>query len=174
MNCEQIGKILKDYIEVNLDKEHLYIVASHIKKCPRCRMKLTFVSFLRILPRLILVLIITGISIFIVGKAINHGKPHVKIGREKLDSNIIIEVYSKDPEGDGKILKGLSDSFDGKVISDKPFSIKLAKKKVMSLIGTLDNVLVFPEGTHNRIEEFIAPLKENEEIVVNINIIKKD
>lgn len=90
---------------------------------------------------------------------------------KKVISNILIELYSRDPAGDTNIIKNATGNFRGEVIDENPLSIKLIKSKVSGYIAELNKILVFPEGTEERVEEFVKPLKDSDEVIIKITFL---
>lgn len=174
MICSQIEKLYRYYVTTDLDSEHQYIIKNHLKKCPSCRWKIRRLSIKRTIPKIFLIIVVLIAAIFLVVRSTNKTEVPVKTASKKIISNIIIEIFSRDAEGDTNIVKDFAKDFGGKVVDSDPLSIKLSKYRVNEFIENLSKYLVFPEGTPERVDEFISPLKENDEVIVKIEFLKKE
>lgn len=174
MYCSQIEKLFKYYINGGLDEEHSYIIRGHLERCASCRGRVKRLQIKRIIPKVFLVIALASITLFLIVRSTDKIElpfGTFGTGTKKVISNIIIEIFSRDSEGDLKIVKDFTDSFGGKVISENPLSIKLVKKRVNEFIADLGKILVFPEDTSEKVEQFVSPLEESDEVCIKIKFI---
>jgi len=176
MECSQIKALLRPYAKGRLNDERVHIVESHLKNCPECKKVVKKERSRRVtlmVSFIIAVLCLTSFGFYSSGII---SKSFFQKGKKIVISNIIIEIYSKDQSGDLTIVKKISRNFNGEVISENPLSIRLVKPKVNSFIGSLNRILVFPDGTPRKVKEFIKPLSKTDSVVVKIKFIdeKKD
>ncbi|NQT23596.1 MAG: hypothetical protein HQ579_09210 [Candidatus Omnitrophica bacterium] len=97
-----------------------------------------------------------------------------RTGERIVISNIIIEIFSKDPTGDLTIVRDISKRYDGMIVGEDPLSIRLKKGRVNSFISSMDKILVFPRGTSEKVEDFVGPLMENDEVIVKVKFISEN
>ena len=99
MHCSQIGKLFKYYVNGGLDKEHSHIIRRHLKRCSSCGAKIRRMQIKKIIPKVLLVIALVSITSFLIVRPTNKIELPFEIfkrGTEKVISNIIIEILSRD------------------------------------------------------------------------------
>ncbi len=174
MYCLQIEKLFKYYVNGGLDEEHSHIIRRHLKRCSSCRAKVRRIQIKKVIPKAFLVIALVSITLFLIVRSTNKIELPFGIGTKKVISNIIIEIFSRDSEGDLKIIKDFTGNFGGEIISENPLSIKLVKQRVNEFITDLGKILVFPEDTPRKVKQFVSPLEESDEVCVKIKFLEKE
>ena len=174
MDCLYVKNLFRSYINGNLDNEHSHMVRNHLTRCVTCRLRVRWLSISKVIPKIFLIIIVTSIATSLIIHLVNKKDSAFKGAQRKIISNIIIEVFSRDSEGDAKIVREFADKFGAKLANKDPVSIRLLKRRVNEFIEGLDKFLVFPDGTSRRVEEFINPLKESDIVVVKIKFLRKE
>lgn len=172
MDCSHIEKLFRDYLSGNLDRERSCIVENHLKKCRSCRSKMKGLGGRKnILKTALVIVFIAGATFFIINSTTKMEIPFEPQSK-KVVSNIIIEVFSADSE-EVEIVKQFTNNFGADIIDENPLSIKLTKQVVNGYIEDLSKILVLPDGTKEKVADFIKPLRETDEVVVKIKFIEK-
>jgi len=173
MECSLADKLLKEYVNKKLDKQHICVLKNHLKHCKHCSKLLLTYNVKKYYLRVSIVVLFIAASIFIFVHSVNKAELPSEETKPKIVSNIIIEVFTKDQANDTNTVKELTASALGQIVSEMPLSIKLTKTNTEKFIKDLGGVLLLPEGIDKRIDAFIGPLNNNDEIIVKIKFLEK-
>ena len=172
MDCSKLSKLIDDYGRGALGGSRSLIVEGHIVKCNNCRKKLISVKRHKSSKKLFALVVAIGFFGLILSQTLSVPGFLKKINPKKAASNIIIEVSSKNIGYDEQAVSKIAQSKNYKIVNIKPFSVELAKKDVSNFIRNMNAILVFPSDTVFRVQKFIAPLDNDDQVVIKIKFIK--
>lgn len=176
MKCEFIQSLIREYFKNNpkkLSEEHLAVMRGHLKKCGGClwmywSLKLKSVSNI-IIVSVLSIGVIAGVSLYFSEKKPVKDTPAPRTA--KVISNVILEVFSSDSRADLKAAEEAAEDFKADIIYRDPLSVKLVKGKVKDFIKELDMFLDLPANTLFRVEDFIKPLRDHDEVIIKIKFL---
>lgn len=173
MECLQAGKLLAVYRRGNIDKEHLFVLKGHLRKCPACRKDFFNARIRKYSFRAGIVFIVAAALLFLIVHGTYREDIDLESVKHQIVSNVIIEVFSDDKLSDANKVKVLAEDFGLKVLDEDPVSVRLEKYRVDGFINGLSGFIEFPEDTNARVGNFVDPLGEKDEVVIKIKFLEK-